>query len=312
VEKRWDDVRKFAIEALKISAANAEALNLKTEAENNLSPTLTVNAYVDGKKVNAVIRALKTEPDRSKHPWRLVKGKEYAFEVFYRDAQGRYSGEIPEFRCKQNGLHFKNVTLKKMFDGVVDCKGVKLEMQKINAGTFIMGSPEQELSRDNDEVPHKVTLTSNFWIGKYEVTQAQYAAVMNTNPSEFKGFNHPVEMVSYDDAKEFCKQFDEGMVWYLENCEMSVCDLYRSLWQMKNAGWFENANAFLIGRTRANNTIGDFTYEDVLHKVFDDMNVKVIYDVDFGHVQPQWAMVNGSYAKFEYKDGKGKMETYLK
>jgi formylglycine-generating enzyme required for sulfatase activity len=209
VEKRWDDVRKFAIEALKISAANAEALNLKTEAENNLSPTLTVNAYVDGKKVNAVIRALKTEPDRSKHPWRLVKGKEYAFEVFYRDAQGRYSGEIPEFRCKQNGLHFKNVTLKKMFDGIVDCKGVKLEMQKINAGTFIMGSPEQELSRDDDEVPHKVTLTSNFWIGKYEVTQAQYAAVMNTNPSEFKGFNHPVEMVSYDDAKEFCKRLNQ-------------------------------------------------------------------------------------------------------
>jgi muramoyltetrapeptide carboxypeptidase LdcA involved in peptidoglycan recycling len=116
----------------------------------------------------------------------------------------------------------------------------------------------------------------------------------------------------FDNTNKFCKQFDEGMIWYLENCEMSVCELYRSLWQMKNAGWFENANAFLIGRTRANNAIGEFSYEDVLHKVFDDMNVKVIYDVDFGHVQPQWAMVNGSYAKFEYKDGKGKMETYLK
>ena len=116
----------------------------------------------------------------------------------------------------------------------------------------------------------------------------------------------------FDNTKEFCNQFNEGMIWYLENCEMSVTELYRSLWQMKNAGWFENAKAFLIGRTRANNTIGDFTYEDVLHSVFDDINVKVVYNVDFGHVQPQWTMVNGSYSKFEFKDGKGRLESYLK
>ena len=116
----------------------------------------------------------------------------------------------------------------------------------------------------------------------------------------------------FDNTKTFCKKFSEGMIWYLENCEMSIADLYRSLWQMKNAGWFENANAFLIGRTKANTPIGDFTYENVLHSVFDDMNVKVIYDVDFGHVQPQWTIVNGSYAKFEYKDGKGRISTILK
>ena len=115
----------------------------------------------------------------------------------------------------------------------------------------------------------------------------------------------------FDNTKNFCNQFNEGMIWYLENCEMSVADLYRSLWQMKNAGWFENAKAFLIGRTRASNPIGNFSYEDVLHSVFDDMNVKVIYDVDFGHVQPQWTMINGSYAKFGYNNGKGKLESFL-
>ena len=113
----------------------------------------------------------------------------------------------------------------------------------------------------------------------------------------------------FDNTKEFCSKFNEGMIWYLENCEMSIADLYRSLWQMKNAGWFDNTKAFLIGRTRANSPIGDFTYEDVLHSVFDDMNVKVIYDVDFGHVAPQWTIINGALAKFEFKDGKGKLET---
>ena len=48
-----------------------------------------------------------------------------------------------------------------------------------------------------------------------------------------------------DNTINFCNQFDEGMIWYLENCEMSVADLYRALWQMKNAGWFKNSKAFL-------------------------------------------------------------------
>lgn len=116
----------------------------------------------------------------------------------------------------------------------------------------------------------------------------------------------------FDNTKSFCEQFDEGMIWYLENCEMTVCELYRSLWQMKMAGWFKNAKGFLIGRTRANSAIGDFTYEDVLHSVFDDMNVPVIYDVDFGHVMPQLTFVNGGKAEFLYEKGSGKISIEIK
>ena len=116
----------------------------------------------------------------------------------------------------------------------------------------------------------------------------------------------------FDNTKNFCSSFSEGMVWYLENCEMPVTELYRALWQMKNAGWFENANAFLIGRTRVSDSIGEYTYEDVLHDIFDDMNVNVIYDADFGHVAPQWTMINGAFARFEYKDGKGNIEIKCK
>ena len=49
-----------------------------------------------------------------------------------------------------------------------------------------------------------MTLTKGYWMGKYEVTQAQYEAIIGTNPSNFKGANLPVEMVSWDDAMEFC------------------------------------------------------------------------------------------------------------
>jgi formylglycine-generating enzyme required for sulfatase activity len=79
-----------------------------------------------------------------------------------------------------------------------------------------MGSPTTEAGRGTDETEHNVTLTKGFYLGKYEVTQAQYEAVMtgNTNslsadPSQFKGDNRPVENVSWDDAQVFLNRLNE-------------------------------------------------------------------------------------------------------
>jgi formylglycine-generating enzyme required for sulfatase activity/serine/threonine protein kinase len=87
-----------------------------------------------------------------------------------------------------------------------------LELKYIEAGIFVMGSPESEADRDSEEGPQtQVTLTQGFWIGKTEVTQGQYEAVMGANPSEFKaaGKNAPVETVSWLDAMEFCRKLTE-------------------------------------------------------------------------------------------------------
>ena len=86
---------------------------------------------------------------------------------------------------------------------------VDLDMIWIDPGTFTMGSPEDELGRRDDEMQHQVTLTSGYWLGQYEVTQAQYQTIMGTNPSYFKGDDLPVEQVSWDDATEFCKKLTE-------------------------------------------------------------------------------------------------------
>ena len=69
-----------------------------------------------------------------------------------------------------------------------DSNTVTLEMRKCPAGTFIMGSPNNELGRslpyaDYDETQHSVTISKDFWMGTYEVTQAQYRAIMGDNPS---------------------------------------------------------------------------------------------------------------------------------
>jgi formylglycine-generating enzyme required for sulfatase activity len=87
--------------------------------------------------------------------------------------------------------------------------GVLLEMVEIPGGTFMMGSPANEAERGSDESPqHQVTVPS-FCMGKYELTQAQYQAIMGNNPASFKGNNRPVENVSWDDAVAFCEKLSQ-------------------------------------------------------------------------------------------------------
>jgi formylglycine-generating enzyme required for sulfatase activity len=82
----------------------------------------------------------------------------------------------------------------------------------IPAGTFLMGSPATEPERADWEGPQtRVTLTYAFRMGKYEVQQAEYQAVMGTNPSYYAGHtNRPVEQVTWDDAMEYCRRLTEA------------------------------------------------------------------------------------------------------
>jgi len=79
----------------------------------------------------------------------------------------------------------------------------------IAPGTFVMGSPVSEADRYSDEVQHTVTLTQGFWLSDHETTQAEYEAVMGSNPSTWKGESLPVEMVSWNDAVAYCKKLTE-------------------------------------------------------------------------------------------------------
>lgn len=87
--------------------------------------------------------------------------------------------------------------------------GAQFDMVAIPSGTFEMGSPVSEVGRDMDEGPQSEVTVAKFYMSKYEVTQAQYKAVMNTNPSSFKGDDLPVDSVTWDGAEEFCRKLSQ-------------------------------------------------------------------------------------------------------
>ena len=87
--------------------------------------------------------------------------------------------------------------------------GISIEMVKVEAGSFNMGAtPEMQAPYEVEKPVHRVTLTNNYYIGKYEVTQALWQAVMGSNPSYFKGDDLPVEQVSWNDCQDFISKLN--------------------------------------------------------------------------------------------------------
>jgi hypothetical protein len=115
--------------------------------------------------------------------------------------------EWPGVRWEQ--ISVKIITTEDSADGTVMLTlpgDVKLKMVRIPRGSFLMGSPASERSRAEDEGPvHKVNINYDFYMGKYEVTQAQWESVMDNNPARRYGVgdNFPVSHISWDACQQF-------------------------------------------------------------------------------------------------------------
>ena len=103
----------------------------------------------------------------------------------------------------------------------------------------------------------------------------------------------------YGDLPAFAAEHaPEGLIVYVEASGDGATDIARDLWRMRLAGWFEHANAVLVGRTRAPDADG-FTQRDAVRSALDGLDVPVVLDVDCGHVPPHLALVNGALAQLE-------------
>jgi formylglycine-generating enzyme required for sulfatase activity len=135
---------------------------------------------------------------------------------------------------------------------VLKVKGVDYAFRWCPSGSFMMGSPESETSRDDDEVQHRVTLSQGFWMLETEVTQEQWESITGNNPSHFKGSHLPVEKVSWDDCQEYVSKLNNivssGYKFSLHTeaqweyaCRAGTTTAYsfgNSREQLKNYAWF--------------------------------------------------------------------------
>ncbi len=154
-------------------------------------------------------------------------------------------------------------------------------------GKFMMGSPASEPGRQPfgpNEAQHEVTLTQGFWLGKYEVTQRQWRAVMGANPSHFpekdvirwklwkweipvwrKDFlvnrwSLPVEQMSRDDCQEFCQRAGSGFRLPTEAewesaCRAGSVKAYAGTGRLEDMGWYDDNSGYSshpVGRKQPN------------------------------------------------------------
>jgi formylglycine-generating enzyme required for sulfatase activity len=90
-----------------------------------------------------------------------------------------------------------------------------IEFVKISPGAFMMGcSPGDTDCKDDERPLHRVQITKPFYIGKYEVTQAQWEAVMGSNPSSINGADRPVEMITKTEAQDFVDRLNSRLDGY--------------------------------------------------------------------------------------------------
>lgn len=116
----------------------------------------------------------------------------------------------------------------------------------------------------------------------------------------------------FDRTMDFILRYQEdGFIWYFDNFALSSAVLYRTLLQMRYAGWLspETTRAVLIGRTMFEKEEADMTYDDAIRMALQD--IPVIWEMDIGHTVPHFSMINGAMLDVDWDGRTAKLEFEL-
>ena len=119
----------------------------------------------------------------------------------------------------------------------------------------------------------------------------------------------------FDKVKEFNERYkDEGIIWFIESCDLSVFSIRRTLWNLREAGWFSNLKGFLIGRPLVafNQDIMGLDQYNAVTDILGEFGVPILIDLDIGHHPPMIPIICGGYGKIDYSENNLKIEFELK
>ncbi len=110
----------------------------------------------------------------------------------------------------------------------------------------------------------------------------------------------------YDRVTDFAERYqNDGILWFLEACDLNLMGIRRAMWQMEHAGWFRYCSGFLIGRPRTGMGVEEFGIDEyqAVTEMLKKYRVPILMDLDIGHVSPMMPLVCGSMARV-VSDGK--------
>ena len=194
-----------------------------------------------------------------KGSYRVIRGGSWGLNPQFLRAANRFYA-VPSYRLYVVGFRLLRtltldpvtlLPLKPEAQGEAGPKGYAFKL--IPAGSFMMGTPESDSNRHDNEIYHEVEITKSFEIQSTQVTQEQWEAVMGSRPSRFKGGFLPVESVSWDECQEFIKKLNEKnegytyrlpteAEWEYACADASIEDAWRyenSKGKTHPVGWFK-------------------------------------------------------------------------
>lgn len=156
----------------------------------------------------------------------------------------------------------------------------------------------------------------------YNCTQKVYWNTLDEKPVLLKGriiggcFDIISELAGtkYDGINEFNERYkNEGIIWYFDNCELSLEETIRTLWKFNELGYFKYARGVIFGRFGVNSSCCDYDVKTCLQdSVLGSLRIPVVYDADISHKAPCLTIINGSIATVDVKNGKASVSFELK
>lgn len=106
----------------------------------------------------------------------------------------------------------------------------------------------------------------------------------------------------FDKVKEFISNSNDKIIWYLESCDLNLLDIRRGLFQLINAGWFDNVSGIIFGRENKSESFYCGTGKEEAYSILNGLNVPILFDCDFGHIPPVLPIKNGARCKVSLID----------